>query len=189
MVHNVAYGNTVTGWGDASTTASAHYFIFGNLFHGNGGNGLSLACSTTVAMWFHANNVYYGNSLYGLNLTAAFAATIANNTKIVDANNAFGGNTSGARNNVAAGAAEVTLTGDPCTNAASGDFTLNSTAGAGAACRGVGWPSALPYPGSGRNNYPDIGALQHADSGGSSTVVAVQVTNVMRTEGWVPTPY
>ncbi len=55
----------------------------------------------------------------------------------------------------------VTLTGDPFTNAAGGDFSLNATAGAGAACRSTGFPGTLL---DGVNiGYADIGALQHAD--------------------------
>lgn len=51
----------------------------------------------------------------------------------------------------------ISLTGDPFTNAASEDFTLNNTAGAGAACRAASdlW-----------GGYLDIGAVQHQDSGG-----------------------
>ena len=66
-----------------------------------------------------------------------------------------------------AGSHSVTLSGDPFTNAASGDFTLNATASAGAAARAVGAPaSILGVTGAG---YPDIGVLQHQDAGGGST--------------------
>lgn len=61
----------------------------------------------------------------------------------------------------------VTLTGDPFTNAAALDFSLNNTADAGAACRAVG---LSPY---GQTGYIDIGAVQHADpAGGGGTTIA-----------------
>lgn len=56
----------------------------------------------------------------------------------------------------------ISLTGSPYTNAASGDFTLNNTAGAGAACRG-----ASPYFGG----YGDLGAVQHQQTGGSGIIL------------------
>ena len=54
----------------------------------------------------------------------------------------------------------ITLTGDPFTNAASLDFSLDTTAGEGAACRAAG---ISPY---GQTGYLDIGAVQHADPAG-----------------------
>lgn len=50
------------------------------------------------------------------------------------------------------------------TNAASGDFSLNNTAGAGAAVRAVGRPGI--FPGGLTTSYLDIGAAQHQDTGG-----------------------
>lgn len=55
-------------------------------------------------------------------------------------------------------------TGSFFTNAASADFSLNNTAGAGAALRGVGFPALFPRGLTA--NYHDIGAAQHQDAGG-----------------------
>lgn len=74
---------------------------------------------------------------------------------------------SGDLTNVTAGNSDVTITGDPFTNRASNDFSLNNTAGAGAACRNAGFPSATG-PGLFGAGYQDIGALRHQDTGGSS---------------------
>ena len=38
---------------------------------------------------------------------------------------------------------DIALSGDPFTAGGSGNFTLNTTAGAGAACTGAGWQSAI----------------------------------------------
>lgn len=60
----------------------------------------------------------------------------------------------------------LTLTADPFTNAASLDFSLNSTAGGGALLKGAGYPSAPP--GLSTTSYPNVGAVQsQASSGGS----------------------
>lgn len=58
----------------------------------------------------------------------------------------------------------ITGSGSFFVNAASGNFALNNTAGAGALCRGAGYPSTLPAGTTA--NYLDVGAAQHQDSGG-----------------------
>lgn len=52
----------------------------------------------------------------------------------------------------------ITLTANPFTNAAGGDFSLNNTAGGGALLRALGFS---PY---GQTGYLDIGAVQHQDT-------------------------
>ncbi len=52
------------------------------------------------------------------------------------------------------------LAGDPFVDAAGGDFRLNNTAGAGAACRAAGGGIV------GQTNNSDIGAVQHTDPAG-----------------------
>lgn len=60
------------------------------------------------------------------------------------------------------------LTGMPYTG--SGDYNLNNTAGAGAACRGV---LSSQTSGLSDNSYNDIGAVQHQDAGGGTTVLGM----------------
>lgn len=66
------------------------------------------------------------------------------------------------------------VSADPCTDSANGNFTLNATAGAGAACRSAGGPG-LFLDGI-NSSYLDIG-LQHADpvgaggGGGGSRII------------------
>lgn len=57
-------------------------------------------------------------------------------------NNAFYGNTT-LRANFPTSTSDITLTGDPFNNPSSGDFTLNGTTGAGAACKAAGFQSTL----------------------------------------------
>lgn len=62
---------------------------------------------------------------------------------------------------------DVTLTANPFTSSGTGDFSLNSTAGGGAACKGVGFPGT--FPGGTTVGHIDIGAVQSAAGGGGST--------------------
>lgn len=78
--------------------------------------------------------------------------------------NAYYNNKDGESLNILHEVGAVTLTASPFTNAAGNDFSLNNTAGAGAACREAGFPGAL-IDGS-HTGYRDIGALQHQDAGG-----------------------
>jgi hypothetical protein len=63
----------------------------------------------------------------------------------------------------------ITLTGNPFTAPTTGNFTLNSTAGAGAACKaaGVGTFTQTASGYTGTVSSPDVGAVQATDTGGS----------------------
>ena len=99
------------------------------------------AAASTQNLFDFYNNIFYGNGGYGIN----FVNTISSLAVLHGGYNAFGSNTSGARNTIGAFTGAVTLTADPFTNSAAGDFTLNSTAGGGAACQDAGYPaSSLP---------------------------------------------
>ncbi len=68
----------------------------------------------------------------------------------------------------------VTLSGDPCTNAAGGDFSLNNTAGAGAAVRAVAYPGT--FLGTTMTSYLDGGPIQSQApaSGGVGQIMQVR---------------
>jgi hypothetical protein len=69
---------------------------------------------------------------------------------------------SGFYNNWPAGVGDITLSANPFTNGASNDFSLNSTAGGGAAVKAAGFPGVLNSGGTG---FIDLGALQVQASG------------------------
>lgn len=155
---------------DANTGGSSQGFKVGGsqptVFHqcvayNNGSDGILFDTTTQVACIDGSQVqgcISVNNAGYGINANAAnvpFALTDYN---------FFYNNTSGARNNWQAGAHDVTGTGDPFVSGGSNNFALNSTSGAGAACRAAGFPGALQSGGTG---YEDIGALQHQDSGSS----------------------
>lgn len=78
-----------------------------------------------------------------------------------------------------------TLTADPFTNSAGGDYTPNATAGGGAMLQGLGWPVTLPalIP----TNYPTIGVYQPQPStgggGGGGATGAVNRWSPMDLQG------
>lgn len=139
----------------------------------------------------------YGNGRYGFNLTGtgygslivnsiaeananigfASGGVIAGTTLINDAsyNNNSTTSLSGQYSNtditLVFGFINVTV-GSVFTNAAGGDFSLNSTASRGALLRAAAFPSASP---DGTLNYRDIGFAQHQDSGGSSVTVGYPI--------------
>jgi hypothetical protein len=106
------------------------------------------------------NSIIYDTGGFGVNYDA-----VQNGVKSLGRNNAFGDTTSGARNNVEAGVGEITLSADPFNNAASGDFTLNTTSGGGVLLRELGFPGVSAI-GTG---YADVGPLQHEDTGGGGS--------------------
>lgn len=139
--------------------------------YNNTGSGISLGTTQTGIVLDAEDVILSNNGAYGL----TNAATLATFSMI---NCAFRSNTSGTVNagvsaNVQIGA--VTLTGDPYTDAPNGNFNLNNTAGAGAACRGagIGTYSQTQASYTGTVSYPDIGAGQHLETAGGSTFVGI----------------
>jgi len=115
----------------------------------NGANGQNSA--------YLENNIFYNNTTYGASFVSGAAVYIG-------ASNAYGANGTAARLNIAALSGDVVLTADPFVARTSNNFALNSTAGGGAALKGVGFPGVLQTGGTG---HIDIGALQSAGSAGA----------------------
>tara|TARA_R110000868_G_scaffold72068_1_gene210263 strand:- start:214 stop:1557 length:1344 start_codon:yes stop_codon:yes gene_type:complete len=147
----VSANNTgATSDGFLSTSGA---MIYGCVAYNNGRAGINYNIGS-VGMCI--GNILVSNTTYGINTNYSATVTpIMQNMNF----NAFYNNTSGARNRLGVGVNDVTLTGVPFTNAAGGDYSLNNTAGQGAACRSVGFPGTAPF-GTG---YEDIGPLRHQD--------------------------
>lgn len=151
------------------------YQIIQSVFYKNGGDGIRTISSGVLAYQFIMNNVITENGQsgtgYGVNFSANFFPRLP-----IFAFNAFYGNATGAHrdfadttgsNGVGAMAdPNITLTGDPFTAAASNDFTLNSTAGRGAACKSAGTLGTFIAGGLNTVGYLDVGAFQAAAGGG-----------------------
>jgi hypothetical protein len=172
-INCVAHDNTVTGFSsnpycincisDTNTGASSDGFsdsssgtsYIGCVAYNNGRDGfLTANAGSFVGGTRTWNCISYGNGRYGYN-----------NANNWHSNHAAGSNTSGNQNGTANELTTiVSLSGDPFTNAAAGDFSLDNTSGEGAACRAAGHPGV--FPGGLTTGYLDIGAVQHQDAGG-----------------------
>jgi hypothetical protein len=129
----------------------------------NTGAGVLSDETTTAPVVVITDCILYGNGTYGVNF--AYAASGTDLAIVSNDYNAYGSNTSGPRNGLSAGAHDVSLSADPFTNKAAGDYSLNTTAGGGAACRAAGYPGA--FQGALTTGYLDIGAAQSQAAGGS----------------------
>lgn len=156
----VVYGNTVSKSG-LHGISSANAIMRGttirnNLLVENGTSGTGCGLSNTVAgtaAWpQYDGNAYFDNDdgeRCNIDDTGAVNAIngVAPYTNVFD----------------------VILSVNPFTNAAGNDFTLNNTAGGGAALRGTGVPGV--FPGAGGTGYQTFGALV-PDPGAASTPCA-----------------
>jgi hypothetical protein len=153
----IAANNTSSSAAFGSSAANqAPFYLLNSIAVNNGGDAVALSNHSFPS--FVINNVFVSNSGFGINSTSVMPPG-AN----VVMNNSFFGNTSGARNNISVEPGDVTLSGNPFTNSAGNNFSLN--AGAGAALYGAGLPGALTIGGTG---FLDIGALQHQAAAASS---------------------
>jgi len=138
-------------------------------FSTNTNAGFVLTSNSTNPLPQFTNCIFDANGTYG--------ADGASGTVTVQGllySNAFFNNGTAPTRNFNAGTGTVTLTGSPYV-AVGTNFALNSTAGAGAACKGAGFPSSIP--GAFTGAAPDIGAYQ-SPAGGSTVVVVPSVTQV-----------
>lgn len=127
--------------------------VIGNVFYANGRDGVRTTGTYSIGEF--SNNIFMNNVGIGLNTSALNPVR----TDPMIHHNAFIGNGT-ARSGNNAGTGDVTLTADPFTSAATGDFSLNTTTGGGAALRGAGYPGLFV---NGPTGYLDIGAVQHQD--------------------------
>jgi hypothetical protein len=122
--------------------------------------GISLTQYVTA---FNCLCVGSGSGSKGFSSTSAFSRIIG----------CAGYNTGGVNYDTSIGEVTnfLTLSGDPASNPGGGDYSPNSTAGAGASIRGV----SFTYPGLPTTTRRDIGASQHADpAAGGSGVPPIQ---------------
>lgn len=128
------------------------------VFHNNTGDGLAVGNTVLnkLANVVIDNCTFTDNGGYGIN-----GATNIDSVVFADYN-AFRGNTSGARNNISAGANDIALTADPYVDAAGGDFERNDTSGGGALLKHAGHPQKIGggQGGTGTSSSPDVGVAQ-----------------------------
>jgi hypothetical protein len=117
--------------------------------YGNAQNGFLVGSPSSQYYTLLQNCISEGNTGAGFSLPSTADSIYLNNCATY--NN--GSSITGAFNNLN----PIAYTASAFTNAAGGDFSLNNTAGGGAALRGMGAPG--PFPG-GMTGYADVGALQ-----------------------------
>lgn len=166
-IGTVFYANGY-GW-DSNTYANQNMLLsFTNcVFSDQTSDGIRLQNADSTAFIAIVNCIFYNNAGYGVNNPNA---TNGGYFGSASKPNAYGANGTAPQLNFAT--PDVTLSADPFTNRTAADFSLNSTSGAGAACRAAGFPG-VSQAGTG---YGDIGALQHQDAGGGGTTIVVAPT-------------
>lgn len=161
----VANGNTNDGFFVQATT----FTIDRAVAYNNGRDGIRLSSLTNPQTGSRITNfIADTNAGYGINSTSATGLAAAWWTFDY---NAFNNNTNGSYNHVTAGSHDVSLSGSPFTAAGSNDYTLNNTAGAGAACRSAGIPGHLNS--LNLTGYEDIGTFRHQDPAGSGGMLYI----------------
>lgn len=158
IIASIIAGNT----GTTSDGIQTQYgvTILNNVLRGNGRDGVRNTTQFNIA-FLCRNNIFASNAVSAAGFGLNFASGLVPPSPDYD----FNAYLTDTRNNCGSGANDVTLTVDPFTNAAGGDFSLNNTAGGGASCRAAGIPGGFPGL-STTTGYADIGAVQHADPGG-----------------------
>lgn len=169
LLSNVIESNGGRGFYDSATTRTQLHQFYGNTFYNNTNSGIEIAATTGSATIGLVNNVFASNGAFGVKVDDGTTETDAR--FLLQRKNAFYSNTSGQRSGSSAAPDDITLSADPFTNAAAGDFSLNNTAGGGASLRAAAFPGA--FPGGTTTSYGDVGAAQHQDAGGSTTYIVV----------------
>lgn len=181
-----AYANTAAGFEGDGYGMFIRCFSSANT--GASTDGFNFSVIVTDQIMHTINCVSHNNGRHGFNFGGTNRAQSASGC-IATSNASYGFSTSGsstcvvidrcATYNNTSGAFQnidssmqlncVTLSGDPFTNAASNDFSIDNTSGEGAALRGIGIRLS---PSISSTDYTDIGGVQHQDSGGGGTTVA-----------------
>lgn len=126
----------------------------------NTGDGLefSTASSTMVC----TNGVFSGNTGYGINVSGS-------NSQLTGWNNASRSNTAGVTNGTVNSTGAITLTGDPFTNGASDDYTINAASAGGIQLKAA----AINKQADGTSiGAPDVGNYQQpSTAGGAASLI------------------
>ena len=143
--NNVIYACKGNGIGLTAATTNYNAAIMGNTIVANEGDGINVVSAAALALLTCMNNIITGHvtaGKYGINCNFGTQAANDRIKQFMDYNGFY--NNTNNHNLLSAGAHDVTITADPFVNAAGGDFSLNATAGAGAACKNVAAPTSIP---------------------------------------------
>jgi hypothetical protein len=158
--HNIISGATGSGHDGIEVASGIPVCITHNTIYNNARDGVHFDADSSIAKTIVYFNIISSNAVYDIRSAGATNQPWAS----IDYN-AFYTTGTGARNNVPAGPHDITLSGIPFTNAAGGDFSLNSTAGGGAACQNI----SLTFTGSSSIAKIHLGAVAPTAGGGGSS--------------------
>lgn len=174
VLYNVIASNSGAAGNGILATGNGPHTILNNTIYNNALDGIGMTSSTALGLASTVrNNLLISNGRYGFN---GYTGNPGYGKFPQWDGNAYFGNTTNPRNNADdtgttnpinaanpyTNTLDVTLTATPFTNAGTHNFTLNSTAGGGAAAKGTGTPGALP--GLSQSGAISFGALQPASS-------------------------
>ncbi len=133
VTDNTADGMFVSTSGDFGNFFLHYCVVAGNV------DGFEQSGTTVREHVSVSSTIFYNNSGVGIKWNGTIAPTHPCLYR-----NAFGANGTDYSSNVPAGIDDVALSADPFTNAAGGDYSLNSTSGGGLDCRDTGDPVTIP---------------------------------------------
>jgi uncharacterized protein (TIGR02217 family) len=164
-----AYLNTKSGF---YCFGSGSLALFNCVASGNTLDGWRFDSSSGFDKSASYNGAFTGNAAWGVNYLSSDVSGATALGLAAWVNNAYFGNGSGARRQVPAGSGDITLTADPWTSAAVGNFAPNTTAGGGAALRAAGYPGGYGLTSSPATQigYLDVGSVQSQAASTAGTV-------------------
>lgn len=161
-------GRGISNIGDLQGNGAVGLFVDNCAVINNVGDGInSQGTGTNFGQLVGVSNtIIDSNGGFGVNV--APPGNLASGTFAMNYgfSNFYRANTSGARNNFSVLPGDITGTADPFTNRAAGDFSLNTTAGGGAACRNAGWPGSPQWIGATAGSNSTGPLIPQAGSGG-----------------------
>ncbi len=172
LINRNIFANCSGTIGITLNSGSSRMVANNNTFYNMTGTSMSvLAATGTSSFQFIATNNIFVN-VSGSSATCVRGASGTNSGAHYVGNNAFY-NVTAQYSNATSFGSDVTLTGNPYTDATNYDFSLNATTGAGAACKGVSTGANFPLSvGTGTSSTLDLGAIQSAASGGGGSGLA-----------------
>lgn len=143
----VIYNNGQYGVNWNGNRTAVFVVILNCAFVSNSQHGIKQSQGTNPSVcWLIQNSIFYGNGWYGISTAEALGGS-GQYTCFIGINNAFGANSSGNyEGDFSWGGSvtgDITLTADPFTSKSTGDFSLNNTAGGGAALKAAGYQTSL----------------------------------------------
>lgn len=166
---------------DGTGNPTHHIDITNNSIYNCTSHGIYLSGAANAAVEARImDNILCKNGGYGIKVNGTLAVNDRCMPDWLHSRNFFGSgtgveNTSGTVSGISSGSGDVTLTVLPWTNAASNDFSLNTTAGGGVLVRAAG---GFTLPHSFGVSYRDGGAIQHQDSGGGGSTTIIMSNNI-----------